>query len=86
MNNVCWKSVFKNFFKKRFKECWARSDFIFGLLNKEENAFLQKPINLRHPFIFYVGKFTKKFLKKSENSFFQIFFWKVKKPNNFFQK
>ena len=32
---------------------WARSDRIFGLL--ADDAWLQRPIPLRHPFLFYLG-------------------------------
>lgn len=32
---------------------WSRTDQIFGLL--KESSFLERPISLRHPFIFYLG-------------------------------
>ncbi len=39
------------------KEGWERSDLFFHDILTEE-AFLQKPIDLRHPFIFYYGHLT----------------------------
>ncbi len=37
----------------RFRALWRRSDELFGLLDAE--AMSERPINLRHPVIFYVG-------------------------------
>ena len=39
------------------KEGWERSDLFFHDILTEE-AYLQKPIDLRHPFIFYYGHLT----------------------------
>ena len=38
---------------RRFQALWRRTDAIFSLLTPE--AMYEKPINLRHPFIFYLG-------------------------------
>jgi ergothioneine biosynthesis protein EgtB len=38
---------------ERLRDCWSRSDQIFGLL--EEGALYEQPIALRHPLIFYLG-------------------------------
>jgi hypothetical protein len=38
---------------ERLAAAWARTDRIFGMLVPD--AFLARPIALRHPFIFYVG-------------------------------
>ncbi len=38
---------------ERLEAAWERSDLILGLLTRE--AWLQRPIGLRQPFIFYVG-------------------------------
>jgi hypothetical protein len=32
---------------------WRRTDLIFGLL--KESSYLERPIALRHPFLFYLG-------------------------------
>ena len=39
--------------RDRLEAAWERSDLIFGLLTPE--AWLQRPIALRQPFIFYLG-------------------------------
>jgi ergothioneine biosynthesis protein EgtB len=39
--------------EQRFTSVWARSDRLFGIVAPE--AMLERPIALRHPFIFYVG-------------------------------
>lgn len=41
------------YLKKELIDAWKTSDRIFGLLTAE--GFFQQPINLRHPFIFYLG-------------------------------
>lgn len=38
---------------QRMQRLWGRTDILFGFL--KESAFLEKPIHLRHPYIFYVG-------------------------------
>jgi iron(II)-dependent oxidoreductase len=38
---------------QRYRALWQRTDQIFGLL--KDSAFLEQPIALRHPFLFYVG-------------------------------
>ncbi len=37
----------------RYRKMWSRTDQVFGLL--KEGSFLERPITLRHPFIFYLG-------------------------------
>ena len=39
----------------RMRQVWDRTDQIFGLLCSGQEAVLQRPIHLRHPFIFYIG-------------------------------
>lgn len=44
----------KNLLKNAFDQAWKRSDWIFdGLITKEK--ILERPIELRFPFIFYLG-------------------------------
>lgn len=38
---------------QRLRDCWSRSDEIFGLL--EPDVLHEQPISLRHPFVFYLG-------------------------------
>src|SRR5262249_40165889 len=38
---------------ERLLRAWARTDLLFSMLRPE--AFLARPISLRHPFVFYVG-------------------------------
>jgi ergothioneine biosynthesis protein EgtB len=40
-------------FRKRFRDAWAVSDLIFGLVPRER--WLDQPIELRHPILFYIG-------------------------------
>lgn len=40
-------------FQRGFEAAWARSDTIFDLLPKDR--LLERPIGLRHPFLFYLG-------------------------------
>lgn len=40
-------------FESALDAAWARSDTIFGLL--PQDRWLERPIGLRHPFLFYVG-------------------------------
>jgi ergothioneine biosynthesis protein EgtB len=46
-------SVFPADLRDRLAAAWERSDRIFGLLGPE--AWLERPIGLRQPFIFYLG-------------------------------
>lgn len=43
----------KQRFTRLFEAAWARSDTIFDLLPKDR--LLERPIGLRHPFLFYLG-------------------------------
>lgn len=40
-------------FQRAFEAAWARSDSIFDLVPKDR--LLERPIGLRHPFLFYLG-------------------------------
>jgi ergothioneine biosynthesis protein EgtB len=40
-------------FRRRFRDAWQRSDRIFDLVPREH--WLDQPIELRHPILFYVG-------------------------------
>ena len=39
--------------ERRFRTLWERTDRLFGLVGPD--GIFQRPIALRHPFIFYVG-------------------------------
>ena len=40
-------------YKTTLENAWKFSDRIFSFI--DENAFYERPIQLRHPFIFYLG-------------------------------
>ena len=40
-------------FERAFEAAWARSDAIFDLIPRDQ--LLERPIGLRHPFLFYLG-------------------------------
>jgi hypothetical protein len=40
-------------FERALEAAWARSDTLFDLLPRER--LLERPIGLRHPFLFYLG-------------------------------
>ncbi len=40
-------------FERAFEAAWARSDAVFDLIPR--NRLLERPIGLRHPFLFYLG-------------------------------
>ena len=42
-------------YRQKFEACWKRTDFLFSLLTEE--GFLERPIGLRFPFLFYMGHF-----------------------------
>eukprot|EP01125_Pyxidicula_operculata_P013795 TRINITY_DN4577_c0_g1_i1.p1 TRINITY_DN4577_c0_g1~~TRINITY_DN4577_c0_g1_i1.p1 ORF type:complete len:754 (+),score=149.08 TRINITY_DN4577_c0_g1_i1:181-2442(+) len=48
-----YPSVISMYYTQRLWACWNRSDQIFKLLN--DDGYYQQPIDLRHPFIFYLG-------------------------------
>eukprot|EP01135_Chromosphaera_perkinsii_P010139 Nk52_evm5s2039 gene=Nk52_evmTU5s2039 len=55
-------------YRLKFEQSWKRSDWLFGLLTNE--GYLERPIGLRFPFIFYEGHLVafnwKQFIKYLE--------------------
>lgn len=45
---------YKEILKNEFEHAWKRSDWIFDVLITKKNL-LERPIELRFPFIFYLG-------------------------------